>query len=227
MRKIEFITSDIYLYHIYNRGVDKRNIFLENDDYVRFIHDLFEFNDIRPAREFSRAKDTMIDQEKRKLKVEILAFCLMPNHFHLLLKQKEDRGIKEFMHKIGTGYTMYFNRKNKRSGVLFQGRFKAKLIDNEPYFKYMPHYIHTNALDLFQFDWREQGIKDTKKALKFLEKYRWSSCLDYLGKKNFRSVISRNFINSIWKNSGHYRQGLIEYLRNRDMWEAEPPTYLG
>src|SRR3989344_6026710 len=123
MKKPQFTTDAFY--HIYNRGVEKRKIFLDKDDHFRFIHDLFEFNDEAYALNIYYKLPSLTSYEvqprkmsKRKLLVEIIAFCLMPNHFHLLLRQNADSGIVRFMQKLGTGYTMYFNQKYQRVGGL-------------------------------------------------------------------------------------------------------------
>jgi putative transposase len=156
MKKPQFIEDNIY--HIYNRGVEKRNIFLDDEDYFRFIHNLYEFNDESPVvnvkyyfnTEKMNGKPPHVNKERkpRKLLVDLLLFTLMPNHFHFLVRQKEKNGIVKFMQKLGTGYTMYFNQKQKRVGGLFQGRFKAINIDREVHFIHLPHYIHTNPLSL-------------------------------------------------------------------------------
>jgi len=200
MRNIRFVNEGIY--HVYNRSVEKREIFVDDQDRFRFIHDLFEFNDEAPAVNFYykrpliqsyEAKPRKIEQQKRKLLVEILAFVVMPNHFHLLLRQIKENGISNFMHKLGTGYTMYFNQKYERAGSLFQGTYKAVLVNQEAHFIHLPYYIHFNPLDLKFPEWRDREIKNYKQAMKFLENYRWSSFLDYIGKKNFPSVTRENF----------------------------------
>ncbi len=164
MIKPQFSNNQIY--HIYNRGVEKRSVFMEDKDYLRFIHDLFEFNDtalVNPSniRFSSRHPSSVTSSQfnqflalresntkiKRKLLVEILVFCLMPNHYHLMVRQLVDDGIVKFMQKLGTGYTNYFNLKNERVGSLFQGRFKAVLVNNESYFTHLLHYIHLNPLE--------------------------------------------------------------------------------
>ena len=201
MKKPQFVNGEIY--HIYNRGVEKRNIFSDEQDYFRFIHDLFEFNDSSPAGKFSQNKFSEAKPQEvvspiaaRKLLVEIWCFCLMPNHFHLILKQIAGNGIILFMQKLGTGYTMYFNEKYQRVGHLSQGPFKAKIIENEDYLKYLSCYIHLNPLELIHLDRQEGKIRGQEKASEFLESYRWSSYLDYLGRENFPSVTSRHFINN-------------------------------
>lgn len=224
MKKPEFVSDPNCIYHIYNRGVEKRKVFLDDKDYFRFIHDLFEFNDIVPAGKFSIAKSTIggstsDDRKKRVLIVEILAFCLMPNHFHLLIRQLAEGGIVKFMQKLGTGYTMYFNEKNERVGGLFQGRFKAVLVDKENHFLYLPYYIHSNPLDLIIPKWKEEGIKDWRRASQFLASYRWSSYLDYIGKKNFPSVISTKFLNESWGEPKEYKSAMKEWLKSLDVEE--------
>ncbi|MFH0864542.1 MAG: transposase [Candidatus Gottesmanbacteria bacterium] len=206
MRKTKFAND--YYYHVYNRGTDKRNIFLLDSNYVRFIHGLYEFNNANPVSSLTRnivrgstsyiARDTLV-RKPRDLLVEIIAFCLMPNHFHLILKQLKEGGIAKFMQKMGTGYAMYFNQKNKRNGVLFQGKFKAILIDDDEYFLPLINYIHLNPVELIEPDWKEEGIKNRKNTNQFLEKYRWSSYPDYVGIKNFPSVISKEFIQNYFK----------------------------
>ena len=193
MQKPPFIEDEIY--HIYNRGVEKRDVFTNDKDYFRFIHDLFEFNDENSALNVAyyfnpktmEVQPQYLQKERkpRKLLVEILAFALMPNHFHLLLRQKSENGLVKFMQKLGTGYTMYFNKKYERVGSLFQGRFKAVHINQEAHFIHLPFYIHTNPLSL------NYGGST---SIDFLENYRWSSYLDYIGKKNFPSVTSREFL---------------------------------
>lgn len=222
MKKPQFINE--YFYHVYNRGVEKRNIFLDKKDYFRFTHDLFEFNDEAAAQNIYYKLPSLKSYEvqprkvsKRKILVEIIAFCLMPNHFHLLLRQKVDNGIVKFMQKLGTGYTMYFNQKYQRVGGLFQGRFKAVLIEKESHFLYLPHYIHLNPLDLHIPSWRDKKITNMQSAINFLESYRWSSYLDHIGKKNFPSIISTNLFKKLYGTPKEYRESLREWLNDMDL----------
>lgn len=215
MREVDFANNEYY--HIYNRGVDKRKVFLNKNDYIRFLHDLYEFNDKNPAMEFFRVIDVGSEAShiKRKSKeklVNIICFCLMPNHFHLIIEQLVEDGISRFMHKLGTGYTNGFNLKYKRSGALFQGPFKAVLIKNETYLIHLSRYIHLNPIELEEKNWKEIGIKDWSKANQFLEDYRYSSYLDYIGKKNFPSIINRKLILEIFDNEKKYRKFVREWL---------------
>ena len=129
-------------YHVYNRGVDKRDIFLEKHDYLRFYQSLLFFNTIEATGSFRLAK-SLSDKNITKL-VPIYSYCLLPNHFHLILEQMVDGGISEFMKRISVGYTGYFNEKYTRTGVLFQGGFKRVHIENETQFQYLVAYVNEN-----------------------------------------------------------------------------------
>lgn len=230
MKNPEFVEGQIY--HIYNRGVEKRKIFLDDSDYFRFIHNLFEFNDTEPALnlyyklphyqsyEVSLRK-IKAERKPRELLVEILIFSLMPNHFHLLVKQKLKNGITNFMRKLGTGYTNYFNKKYNRVGVLFQSAFKAVLINQDSHFIHLPFYIHSNALDLIAPEWREKEIKNVKKAISFLENYRWSSYLDYAGKANFPSVTQREMFLKYYNGPENYKKSMQQWLKEISFKEIE------
>ena len=129
-------------YHIYNRGVDKRNIFIDKFDYIRFYQSLAYFNTIEATQNFRLAKYHHTKQHKRL--VEIEAYCLLPNHYHMILKQTHDSGVSEFMKRVSAGYTGYFNDKHKRSGSLFQGVFKRVHIENDALYSYLFSYVNEN-----------------------------------------------------------------------------------
>ena len=118
----------------------------------------------------------------------------MPNHIHLLVRQVKDDGITRFMRKFGSGYANYFNKKYNRKGYLFQGRFVAVRIKTNEQLKIVFVYIHSNPVSLIEPKWKEKGIINPGRAVKFLESYKWSSYQDYIGKKNFPSVTKRDFI---------------------------------
>jgi len=221
MQKPRFVEDQVY--HIYNRGVEKRKIFTDKSDHLRFIHDLFEFNDkdvvLNVQRRFNsktmevQPRSLQSERKPRKILVEILIFTLMPNHFHLLLKQKRENGIVKFMHKLGTGYTMYFNQKYERVGGLFQGRFKATLLSEEAHFIHLPFYIHSNPLSLINdggstsISWQEE--------VKFLKNYRWSSYLDYIGEKNFPSVTARDFLLDFYGGGKIYQKEFERWIKEK------------
>lgn len=174
-RKDSFTTG--YHYHVYNRGVDKRNIFKSKSDYARFLDILERFNSSLAANNTSR--DSVRKRKEGLSLVKIHAHCLMPNHYHLILEQLVDNGISKFLQKVMTGYTMYFNLKHERSGVLFQGKTKSKLILEDEYLRWLKQYIALNPLDLHTPNWKENGIQDHKSAINFLKDYTYRSEYDY------------------------------------------------
>jgi len=144
-RNLEFCTDEFY--HICNRGVDKRNIFLDKFDFDRFIEGMDLFNRIESIGsiyENSFIKHPAIVLPTQRL-VSFIAYCINPNHYHFLLEQLVDNGIERFMHRI-SGYSRYFNHKYKRSGALFQGAFKAVRIDDNDYLLHVSAYINLNHL---------------------------------------------------------------------------------
>lgn len=216
---------DFQLIHALNRGVDKRTIFLDDQDRFRFIHDLFEFNNQEKVKNtfyfFKKSSDIerrYIDSPtSRKLLVDVHAFCLMSNHYHLLISPKTENAIPQFMQKINMGYSKYFNEKYKRQGTLFEGRYKSVAITDESHFNHIPYYIHLNPLDLIAPEWRENELKNYKKALEFLNSYRWSSHLDYLGNKNFPSVTQRDSLLEIFGSSEEYKKSINQWLKNIEL----------
>lgn len=119
----------------------------------------------------------------------LMAYCLLPNHFHLLIRQNKDVSVSKFILKVATSYSMYFNKKYNRSGGLFESRFKSKHVDSDEYLKYLFSYIHLNPVKLIDESWKENNITDKENARRFLEDYRYSSYSDYLGSKRMESVI--------------------------------------
>ncbi|MEK7582154.1 MAG: transposase [Patescibacteria group bacterium] len=208
-------------YHVLNRGVDKRKIFLDDRDRFRFIHDLFEFNDKNPAGSiyyhFRKSPSDIQNVQKRlqrKLLVYIHCFAMMPNHYHLLISPATENGIPKFMKKLNMGYAKYFNEKYNRTGALFQGKYKSAHIENDKHFLYIPYYIHFNPLDLYEPKWRKRKISDIKKSVNFLGSYRWSSHLDYLGKNNFPSVTQRKWMLKYFNGESEYERLFIKELKN-------------
>lgn len=207
--------------HTYNRGVDKRIIFNTSGDYARFIHTLYLSNDIEYIatnylkRSNVESPTLYIDRQYKhsgRRLVDILCFCLMPNHYHLLLKQLVDGGVSKFMQRVNTAYTNFFNLKNERSGCLFQGKYKYKIITNERYLAYLSKYIHLNPLEIIEPRWKEDGIKNWKLANEFIENYKWSSYPNYIGQKNFSSVINKGLLGDFYKNPKEYKGFINTYL---------------
>ncbi|MFQ6084172.1 MAG: transposase [Methanosarcinales archaeon] len=222
IKRPQLINGEIY--HIVIRGVGDFPIFKDTSDYYRAIFSLYEFNDanrvlIRDRRRARiRAKKNGREQfsANRDLLVEILAFCFMPNHIHLLLRQIKDDGISQFMRKLGAGYAAYFNRKYDRRGHLFQGRFRAVHIKTNEQLKNVFVYIHANGISLIEPKWKERGISNPKKVIEFLKNYKWSSYPDYIGKKNFSSLTKRHFLLKVMGGRAGCRkfvEGWIKYKK--------------
>lgn len=177
--------------HLMGRGVEKRDIVLDDSDRLRFIHNLYAFNDSNPVENYGLPVRRE-ERQKRSLLVYIHAFCLMQNHYHLLISEAIENGIPLFMKKLNMGYTKYFNERYERSGALWQGKYRKVTIARDAHFLYIPFYIHLNPLDYVMPEWREGGVRNVREALGHLETYRWSSHLDYLGVKNFPSITRRD-----------------------------------
>ena len=207
-------------YHTYNRGVEKRKLFLENQDYLRGVHDLYEFNDAKAAVNLYRSivgftKSNILDKAREKL-VDIGVWSLMPNHYHLFSSPIKDNGLSAFHRKFGVGFANFFNTKYKRSGALFQGRYKKVPVTNDTQALQLICYIHSNPLDLWKPNWKEKGLTNSEiqNALKFLENnYRWSSHLDWWGIKNFPSLVDAGFISRFFNNPKEYREFFVNWLR--------------
>lgn len=182
MRNVEFAEGE--LYHIYNRGVDKRTIFTSHSEYERFLAYLYLLNTeegVRPADIFDRYSERESMTLPRGLPlVAIGAYCLMPNHIHLLATPLKSGGISKFMQRVQTAYTMFFNLKHQRTGALFQGTFKAAHVDRDSYARYLYSYIHLNPAKLIDPRWKEFGPSDFGSVREFVRSYRYSSLSEYL-----------------------------------------------
>ena len=119
------------------------------------------------------------------------------------------------------GYARYFNEKYDRQGALFEGKYKRIVIVDDAHFIYLPYYIHLNPLDLTMPEWRDGKISDYKKAMNFLEYYRWSSFPDYIGKKNFPSVTQRGFLMDCFGGGERQKRGMINWLKEMDLSEIK------
>lgn len=158
-------------YHLYNRGVNKRLIFKDQKDYSTFLSYLqFYLSPPSNLQGLSLKVSPSRKPSNYAGEIEFLAYCLMPNHFHLMLKQNSDYGISHFMSSVITKYVRYFNTRYKRIGPLFQGRYKAVRVTNEYQFTYLSKYIHRNPLDLSPY----------KESPRRLREYKYSSYGNYL-----------------------------------------------
>ena len=187
-------------YHIYNRGVDKREIF-PNEQYVdRFLLCMQVFNSIDPILSLRddfeiRAEDNLPNRQKL---VEVVAYCLNPNHYHFIIRQLTDKGIEKFMHRLGTGYTNYFNEKHKCSGSLFQGRYKAIHIDSNNYLLHLSAYVNLNyEVHKLRSSTSQCGYK--------------SSWDEY--QKGFNGMCKKEIVLSQFKNYDDYRKFAIDAVK--------------
>lgn len=146
MRKTQFVNNEYY--HIFNRGVDKRETSLNYEDMARFFQSMSEFNTIEPIGSIfeNSFRNTALGGSTAKSEklVNFVCYCLNPNHYHFILEQVADNGIQKFMHRLGGGYTWYFNNKYKRTGSLFQGRYKSVHIDTNEYLLHVSAYVNLN-----------------------------------------------------------------------------------
>jgi len=148
------------------------------------------------------------------LEAAVLGAVLMPNHHHLLIEPVREEGISLFIRKVHGGYSRAFNLKHKRKGHLFESPFKVIRVEDDIHLGFLICYLHSNPLDLWKSNWKEDKLTDSeiRQALKFLEKYHWSSHLDYLGIKNFPSVISKEFLLEFFDGTEGYKRFFIDWL---------------
>jgi len=185
-------------YHIYNRGASKQSIFLDESDKNRFARLLYLCNGEKKFK-FNKLKEEEIINftfDRGESLVEICSWVLMDNHFHLLIFIPENfpiENITKFLHKLTLSYLMYFNTKYNRSGTLFEGRFKSKIVEDDLYLKYLYSYIHLNPLKMLNNNWKEEGIK-IKNAEEYLKGYDYSSFNDLVWRKNRKEgkILSGN-----------------------------------
>lgn len=217
LRKDSFITGEYY--HLYNRGVDKRDIFKNEKDYERFMmllyiannQDVLKLDNLINILHKDYRQIMVLD--KGKPLVSIGSWCLMTNHFHLLVRQEIDGGITKFMRKIGTGYSMFFNAKYQRQGALFGGPFKSKCIKaDDNYMRQLFAYIHLNALDIEFPEWdRDENKFDREAMKKFLISYRYSSYQDYIEiDRKEKGILNRNSFPDYFQT----KQSFIEFVEN-------------
>lgn len=229
MRKIKFVKGNYY--HIFNRGVEKRNIFNNDRDRWRFLQGMFLFNDKNSSfdilHEIERKNKGRINfyllkefihnnqQTERMPLVRIIADCLMPNHYHFLIEEIKENGISQFMQKLGIGYTKYFNKKYRRVGGLFQGPFKAVAIKNDLYLQYLLIYINiVNPGQLIEPELKEKGALDIEKVMNFAKSCPWSTHQDHLGLRN-SIIIDKGIFRDFFPNPEKYQEFARDILLSR------------
>lgn len=192
-----FQFANDYFYHIYNRGSEKRSIFENSRDYQRFIKTMNYYQYLGPKLKFSHFSQFQnFKPNPSKKIVDIICFCLMQNHFHLLLKQLVEGGITEFVSKISNSYTKYYNTKHNRVGPLLQGEFKAVLVEKDEQLLHLSRYIHLNPR--------------VSLLVKDLANYQWSSYNEYANQAS--GFCSKQEILGFFKNPYSYKQFVLDQV---------------
>lgn len=189
-KNLEKIYAPESYYHLYNRGVNRRSIFKDGQDYAVFLNLLKRYLGKKPEKDKQGREYPWYRSD-----IQLLAYCLMPNHYHLLIYQKDTRAITRLMRGVCSSYTVYFNKKYQRVGHLFQDRFKATMIQTDPYLLHISRYIHLNP-----------------------EKYKeweFSSLRYYLGKKRAAWINPRRIMELFEGES--YTAFLEDYKDHRKM----------
>lgn len=169
------------IYHIFNRGVDKRIIFIDDEDYHLFLYYLYIY--LTPLEKVLRRYHNLpirLFQKNLAKEVDLLAYCLMPNHFHLLLYEKEKGGISQLMKQLSNAYTHYFNQKYKRAGALFEGAFKSVRVPTDELLMHTSRYIHLNPV-----------VANLSKE----PEYKWSSYNEYLAESSIKLCNTKPILN--------------------------------
>jgi putative transposase len=208
-RKIKFTKGEHY--HLYNRGIDKRKVFVDKEDLFRFFQSMNEFNTIDPIGSIYensfRKKGGRLGGDASKLKikrqgrlVDFVAYCLNPNHYHFILTPLVDNGIEKFMQRLGTGFTMFFNRKYDRAGGLFQKPFKAVHIDTNEYLLHVGAYVNLNS-----------SIHQLGGVASKLSKSSWD---EYVGQKGKSAFCKKGIILGQFKNKEEYKKFALSSLKD-------------
>ncbi len=229
-REVQFADGEIY--HLILRAIDGKLLFKDLDDHYRGVFSIYEFNNSKPVsikerrkiresfKKFTRRRASgdsgiLVENDERDKLVDVLAFCFMPNHIHLLLKQTAEHGIYRFMVKLASGYGRYFNEKNQRKGYVFQGRFQSVHIEDDNQLRVVVNYIHANPISLIEPKFKEDGIKNhsAQEVLEFLKTgHRWSSFSDYVGGKNFSSITERSFISNVMGGEKGIADNIMDWI---------------
>ncbi len=183
-------------YHCYTRSVERSSdtkiIFRTPTDSERFLQALYLANSVKPIRRSDLYQPTHADIMKMDIKepiVSIGAYCIMPTHFHFLMKEKVEGGISKLMQTVGTAFSMYYNLKHKRVGNVFVKPFRSRHVVDDRYFQHVVNYIHLNPAELYESRWKYGIVNNMAKLENSLKSYRFSSLNDYIGIKRSESVI--------------------------------------
>ena len=210
-------------YHVTLRRAGEEEMFLDESDHYRGIFSLFEFNNKNPItiqkqrrnRRSGRGSPPITLREEL---VELVAFCFMPNHVHLLLTPVTEKGLSLYISKFASAYPAYFKNKYeiKRKGYFFQGRFHSVHIKNDAQLRAVFVYIHLNPTSLIFPGWKEGERIRSREAFKYCANYKWSSLKDYLGEKNFPSVTNRKFMSKFMGGAKGCEAEIRNWLKHKE-----------
>lgn len=182
-RRFKFSEGEYY--HVYNRGVEKRTIFQDTNDLRRFQELLFIANGDKPVV-YKNIQGAPFAWDRGVMRSSILAYSLMPNHFHLIVRENVEGGLSKFMGKLATSYSMYFNTRHERTGALMHHPFRARHIDGDDYFRWVLSYVHLNPI-------LEDDRLDVEVAARKLRTFEYSSYPDYfLGERAAGAVLHKD-----------------------------------
>jgi len=224
-RKFQFSLGEYY--HIYSRGVAKSTLFYNEKDYRRFMSLLYLANaekSFHISNLQNLAYQDLFGIERGKILTNVGCYCLMPNHFHLLLRETGEEGISRFMGKLLTGYSMYFNVNRKRSGPLFVKPFRARHVNSDLYLKYLFAYIHLNPLSIKFPKWQNEiRDMDLEKAENFLKSYKHSSYFDFLDLKRVEgSILDRQVFPGYFQKPKDFSDFVREWVEIKRSYQGEP-----
>lgn len=191
-RIVPLVTGEYY--HVFNRGVAKMCIYNNKTYYKRFIKSMLYYQLEGPKPKYSDFMPSLTKLDINKKIADINCYCLMPNHFHFLLKQNMDGGISEFIAKLSNSYTRYYNTRDNRVGPILQGQFKAVLMENNEQLIHVSRYIHLNPL-----------VSDLVDSL---DHHEWSSYPEYIGLTN-SNICSKDIILDQFKSTEDYKQFVL------------------
>ncbi|MDO8518443.1 MAG: transposase [bacterium] len=219
LRKVPLAEGEYY--HLYSRGVEKRNIFLDDYDRSRFLKLLFLANGEKSFvyRDIEDAAYSEIDKGGQL--VAVGAYVLMPNHFHILVKEIRQNGTTDFMRKLLTGYSSYFNKRHNRVGTLFQSRFKAQHVHRDEHLKYLFAYIHLNPVKIIEPQWKEKNLQNLMGVKKFLDGYTYSSYQEYIGpsygSREESAILSRQVFPDYFASPHSFKDFVQEWLTYKEV----------
>ena len=210
-RNFSFAVDEYY--HLYNRGTEKRIIFKTAAEYTRFLYILYLCNGSIAVNFRELEDEDIYSIERGETLIDIGAYCLMPNHFHILAREKKQNGISLFMRKLLTAYSMYFNKRHKRSGSLFESAFKARHAHTDSYLQYLLSYIHLNPAKIVDPTWKTNIHANRKKIFDYINRYPYSSFPDWRGmNRKERAILQRDAFPDYFEKKGSVERSLIEWL---------------